>query len=148
MLTKIKDFLAAKKMRSLFNASSLGTYVIGIVALSVAWSSIKVIQRNYQLLKQISTLEQQVAVAEVRVENQKLQNQYYQSDAFLELAARRQFNKAAPGEQLLIVPKSVALAKVPDVTVPTASTAETEQPQKLSNWQAWLQFLSGRGVDD
>ena len=79
-----------------------------------------------------------------QVKNQKLQNEYLKSDAFLELAARRQFNRAAPGEKLLIVPKSVAEAKVPDKPVATVQveTAATT----TSHWQEWLRFLSGRAL--
>lgn len=148
MTTKIRQFFSNRKLRDAFNLSSIGTYIIGIVALSVAWSSIKVIQRNYQLLKEISVLEQEVALAQSKADNQRLQNEYYKSDAFLELAARRQFNKAASGEQLMIVPKEVALAKVPALPDTSNTDKEADADQNLSNWQLWFQFLSGRGIDD
>ena len=146
MITKIRNKLTSKRLRDYFSIGAVGAYIIGLVALSVAWEGAKVVQRNYTLLKQVSVLEQQVEIAQVKVENQKLQNEYYKTDAFLELAARQQFNKAAPGEKLLIVPKNIALSKLPpDTTVKETPVAAVST--HLSNWQAWLQFLSGRALD-
>lgn len=147
MFTKIRTKLASKNFRSYFSIGALGVYVVAIVSLSVAWASTKAIQRNYQLMKEISVLEQEAEIAQQKVENQKLQNEYYKSDAFLELAARRSLNKAAPGEKLMIVPKSVALSKLPAGSDTLGLTEELSEAE-LSNWQAWLQFLTGRGIED
>ena len=146
MFNKIKNQLNSKNFRSYFSLGAMGVYLIAIVSLSVAWSSTKAIQRNYQLMKQISVLEQEADIAEAKVANQKLENEYYKSDAFLELAARRQFNKAAPGEKLMIVPKEVALSKLPagSERIEEVAKAKIDTP----NWQAWLQFLTGRGLVD
>ncbi len=147
MLDKIKNNLESKKLRSYFSLGAMGIYLIAIVSLSVAWASSKAIQRNYQLMKQISVLEQEADIAEQKVANQKLENEYYKSDDFLELAARSQLNKAAPGEKLMIVPKSVALSKLPAGSDQTVAVVDSSK-EKLPNWQAWLQFLTGRGIED
>ena len=122
-------------------------YVIAIVAISVAWSSTKVIQRNYRLQKQVSQLQQELDVVRLEVDNQKLQNEYYKSDAFLELSAKRQLNKAAPGEKLIIVPKELALSKVGDLPAESTQSQQSSSGE-LSNWQAWFEFLSGRSLSD
>jgi len=147
MFDKIKNQLQSKSFRSYFSMGAMGVYLIAVVSLSVAWASTKAIQRNYQLMKDISVLEQEADIAEQKVANQKLENEYYKSDAFLELAARTQLNKAAPGEKLMIVPKSVALSKLPAGSG-EADVAIVATKTDLPNWQAWLQFLTGRGLDD
>ncbi|MEK7472325.1 MAG: hypothetical protein AAB624_03715 [Patescibacteria group bacterium] len=147
MYDKIKNLLTSKNFRAYFSFGSMGAYLIAVVSLSVAWASTKAIQRNYQLMKQVSVLEQEADIAEQKVANQKLENEYYKSDAFLELAARTHLNKAAPGEKLMIVPKKVALSKLPagsDQVAVVPVVTKTELP----NWQAWLQFLTGRGIED
>lgn len=148
MFKQIRAKIGSKDFRSYFSLGAIGVYVIAIVSLSVAWAGTKAIQRNYKLLKQVSVLEQQASIAEQKVENQKLLNEYYKSDAFLELAARRQFNKAAPGEKLLIVPKSVAATKLPSGFSELGVASEQKIDTELTNWQAWLQFLTGRGFED
>lgn len=146
MFKKIKNSINSKNLRSYFSIGALGVYFIAIVSFSVAWSSTKAIQRNYQLMKEIAVLEQKADIAEMRVANQKLENEYYKSNSFLELAARKQLNKAAPGEKLMIVPKKVALSKLPVGSI--NEDTEEDLIDNTPNWQAWLQFLTGRGLVD
>ena len=93
----IKKHLTIEKVRTQVTVHNIGMLAIVVVALSVSWTSTKIIQRNYGLLKEISVLEQKVRLDELAVENQKLMNEYYKTDAYLEIAARKQFNKALPG---------------------------------------------------
>ncbi len=147
MLDRIIKKLKTKNIANYFTFGAIGIYVVAIVSISVAWAGTKAIQRNYQLLREVAVLEQEADISRQRVENQKLLNEYYKSDAFLELAARRQLNKAAPGEKLLIVPKEVALSKLPESTQDKADS-DKDTKADLANWQAWLRFLTGRGFDD
>src|SRR6478735_4160316 len=76
---------------------------VGIVLL-ISWSGIKTIQTNYQLQKEISALRQQNDVHTLENSNLELQNQYYKTDQYLELSARRNFGLGKPGEIELLVP--------------------------------------------
>ncbi len=146
MKEKIKSIVSSKKWRAYLSPQAISLYVIALVALSVTWTSTNIVQRNYRLQKEVSTLQQELENVRIEVENQKLQNAYYASDAYLELAAKRQLNRGEPGEKLLIVPRSVANSLIPPKTE-TSNTSQAES--QLSNWQAWLEFLSGRsGVID
>src|SRR3978361_1084363 len=99
MLDKIKN---SQTIKSLSDVRSLGMIAFGIIALLVTWSSIKVVQTNYDLQKQISAMKQENDVQVLANNNLKLKNEYLNTNEYLELAARRHFNKAAPGEKLLI----------------------------------------------
>ncbi len=127
----------------------MGTVAFGVIAILVTWSSIKVVQTNYELQKQLSVLRQRNEVQQLENENLKLKNQYLNTDEYLELAARRQFNKAAPGEKLLIVPKEVALKHTIDVKTSdeeaVATETETASGSKYErNFNDWLDFLFHR----
>src|SRR5665213_736281 len=87
-----------------------GQLVFALIVLLVTWSGIKSIQTNYGLQKQISALNQQNTVQQLQNNNLALQNNYLNSNQYLELAARQNFGLAAPGEKEIIVPESVALA--------------------------------------
>ncbi len=148
MFDKIKSRLWPL-VNELQDVRMLGWIAFCIIALLVSWSGAKVIQTNYDLQKQISTLQQQNNIQELENNNLKLTNEYYNTNEFLELAARRQFGKGAPGETLLLVPKSVALAHA--VNLPTASAANNAAPKQSGyhqNWQAWLDFFRGRQNTD
>src|SRR5690606_14522893 len=111
-------------VKSLGDVRNIGLIVFGIIAVLVTWSGIKVVQTNYDLQKRIATMQQQNDIKKLENSNLELKNRYYETDQYLELAARRQYNKALPGEKLLIVPKSVALAHTVDVTVPGLEPSE------------------------
>lgn len=114
--------------------------VIAIVVVAVTINTSSVILKNYELERKVRVAEQKVAIAELELENQRAQNAYYATDAYLEIAARRQLSRGAPGEQLIIVPKSVAEKYVtrPQI-VETTPTIESEK----STFQKWVDFLQG-----
>ncbi len=98
-----------KKFQAITDTRVLGLLAFGVVAVLVTWSGIKVVQTNYELEKKISVNKQRNDVEQLENQNLKLKNKYYESSQYLELSARRQFGKAAPGEKLYTVPQAVAL---------------------------------------
>lgn len=146
MIEKIKTKLKDPSLKQFQDVRVIGLVAFGILALLVSWSTISAIQTNYELQKQISDLEQENKVTELSNANQKLTNAYYDTNQFLELAARRQFGKAAPGEKLLLVPKDVALSKT--TSSDEAATEEQDAPAHTSgyqqNFQAWMNFFLNR----
>jgi hypothetical protein len=146
MKENIKKHITFENLREHLSIHNLGMFIIAVVAVSVAWSSTKIIQRNYKLMKQITVLEQKVQLEKIQIENQKLMNDYYKTDTYLEIAARRQFNKALPGEKLMLVSRTLALQKVPGIAKDESS--QEAKSNNLSNWQQWVRFLSGRAIGD
>jgi cell division protein FtsB len=146
MLEKIKSLQTHKITKSLGDVRTIGLIAFAVIALLVTWSGIKVVQTNYDLQKQISTMQQQNEVRQLQNDNMALSNEYYNTDQYLELAARRHFNKAAPGEQLLVVPKSVAMAHTSDIPLPASTQAgdSADGPWYEKNFNAWLNFLLHR----
>lgn len=140
-IVKIKAFV-----HSLNDVRNLGLLAFGIIGVLVTWSGIKVVQTNYDLQKQISAMQQENDVKKLENSNLDLSNQYYETDQYLELAARQQYNKGLPGEKLLVVPKSVALAHTRDIPQPEAdlgdlNSAEEDGPWYERNFNAWMEFL-------
>jgi len=136
--------LARAYVMSLRDVRVAGQVLFAVIVLLVSWSGVKAIDANYVLEKQIATLQQQNAVQELENGNLKLQNDYYNSDQYLELSARQSFGLAAAGEKELIVPKSVALAYT--VTEPKRATKQAAGtvPGWQRNLQAWLDFFLHR----
>jgi cell division protein FtsB len=136
------DMFAKAKLLS--DPRVLGLLAFGFVAILVTWSGIKVVQTNYELEKKIAVAKQRNAVQQLQNENLKLKNEYYKSDQYLELTARRQFGKAAPGEKLYTVPKSVALSKTVE-PLPTQNEVqeqtEAAKPKYQKNFEDWMEFL-------
>ena len=122
-----------------------GQIVFVVLVLLITWSGIKSIQTNYGLQKQISVLKQQNSVQTLQNNNLQLQNDYFNTDQYLELAARQNFALANAGEKELIVPPSVALAytvDIPTQVVPIATGAQ--QPGYQKNVESWVNFFLHR----
>lgn len=123
----------------------LGMVVFVIAVLLVSWSSIKTIDSNYQLQKQITALSQQNELQSLQNKNLQLENEYYQTDQYQELSARQNFGLAKPGETELLVPKDVALKHtVADSTANAGRRAAETQPSWQHNLEAWVDFFLHR----
>lgn len=132
-----------ERIKLLSDPRNVGLIAFGIVALLVTWSGVKTVQTNFELDKKISIAKQRNDIARLENENLKLKNTYYESDQFLELAARRQFGKAAPGEQLYLVPEEVAMARTVDMPTDEKGSepAPAPKPKYQQNFEAWSEFL-------
>lgn len=144
MLAKIKKLRKADIVNFFADVRNVGLVIFVIIALLVTWSGIKVVQSNYDLQKQISVMRQENDLKKLANSNLALRNKYLETDQYLELTARKQYNKALPGEKLLVVPKSVALAHTVDIPIQQESNSisiDNEGPWYERNFNAWLDFL-------
>lgn len=146
MNTLIKRLIQKKSLDQWRDTRVWGFVAFGVVVILASWSGVRVIEINYTLQKDIATLQQQNDIYHLQNENQKLQNEYFQTDTYLELSARQQFNKAMPGEQLVLVPREVALTYAPEL--PKTAQLDSVQPVPeptgptyLKNLRAWGDFI-------
>ncbi len=116
-----------------------------IIVLLISWSGVKSIQANYGLQKQINELDQQNKISQMENDNLRLQNEYYKSNQYLELSARRNFGLAAPGEKVIVIPQSVALAYVANVKLDNNQQDGSSKKTAIqNNAQSWLNFFLNR----
>jgi cell division protein FtsB len=139
--------LAAQYTDQLSDIRVVGLLVFLGITLLVTWSGVKAIDTNYGLQKQVATLQQENAIQKLSNGNLSLQNEYYNTNQYLEVAARQSFGLGAPGETELLVPTSVAMADTVTLTNPeqqqTAKAAD-KQPKYQQNFEAWMDFLLHR----
>lgn len=149
---KIKKYQTHPYVKQLRDMRSLGLIVFAVIALMVTWSGIKAVQTNYALQKHISTIQQQNDVQTLQNNNLKLQNEYLNTNQFLELSARRSFGLGAPGEKELLVPQNVALAHTVDLTTPKSGNqiadVAVNKPTYQKNFQAWMNFFLHRPTSE
>lgn len=77
------------------------------------------------------------ALLQLENETLELENKYYASEEYQELAARRQHDKMTEGETMVMLPKNSEAAKN------KYKKTETVESEKLSNFQQWMAFLFG-----
>lgn len=149
MKLKINTHKIIQRSKLLMDPRVLGLLVFGVIVILVTLSGLKVLQTNFELEKKITQLKQREAVQALENENLKLKNKYLESDHYLELTARRQFSKGAPGEKLYLVPRSTALARTTEPPQPAVQSSQTQQKPKSKqqqNLDDWLNFLLNRNT--
>lgn len=125
---------------------ALGLIGFGILALVVAYSTVGVLQQNYDLQKKIAEQRRLNEIDKLENQNQKLRNVYFASDEYLELTARRQLNRAAPGEKLYLIPRNLSENSSVEVTPTISETpSATEKKSKYQqNIEKWFDFFRGK----
>ncbi|HUD06332.1 MAG TPA: septum formation initiator family protein [Candidatus Saccharimonadales bacterium] len=128
---------------------AIGLAVFGVIVILVTWSGIGAVETNYSLQKQISALQEQNQNQSLQNNNLQLQNQYYNTNEYLELEARQLLGKAEPGEKVLNVQTSLALAQLAILPSNTNSQSQNPPPKPLyqSNFEAWMNFYFHRNQD-
>lgn len=126
--------------RKILESAQLSVIISAIIAISLVWSTIKAVQKNYQLQSQVDNLSEEIAILELENQNLKLGIDYYKTDTYLELEARQKFNKSANGESVLLLPK--------DGDGPAAENEDQNgQTEEKSNFEQWKYFLFGSSAN-
>ena len=144
-MQKIQKLIEKLKLRNLFDGRFAGLIVLGLIGLSVVWSGVRVVDQNYGLLRKIARLEQENKILELQNYNKSIQNEYYKTQEFAELKARRVYGRAAPGETVYILSDDTAKAALKTSEQQDFTTAEkaVEKPRYQRNFEAWMEFFFG-----
>ncbi len=113
-----------------------------VIAAALVWNTVVAMQKNYRLQQKYNRLTAEVELQEIENQNLKYQIAYLKTDAFLELAARDKFNKAAPGETMVYLPNSGEAQRQAVAKQQVVKKAKVETGWR-GNLQAWGRFLSG-----
>ena len=110
-----------------------------VISIGWVWGSLEAMDRNYKLQKELDDKSRQLIVAQLDMENEKLQQRYYKTFEYQELAVRQRLNLVSPGESVLILPENSAEAKAVD----EVSSGDNENDVPISNFNQWMNFLFG-----
>ncbi len=108
------------------------------IALCVVWTyqSVVAMSRNWELSERLAAEKKELDLAKVEVETMELENEYFKSDEYQELLARKYLDKMAPGEKMVILPENTEEAK--------SRFRDTEveaKEREYSNFEKWMMFL-------
>lgn len=109
--------------------------------LAWTWGSIAAMTRNWSLSQEVLEYQREKSLLELEVEMLELENEYYRSNEYQELAARKYQNKKLPGEVMVYLPANSDAARAKHQSSATQEViSETEE---RTNFQQWIAFLFG-----
>lgn len=85
--------------------------VTGIVALVVVLSLGQEMNRRWQIQREVSQLEKEVANMQRTITQLENLNQYFRTDDYQERLAREKLNFQAPGEKVVLIPDETQVAE-------------------------------------
>ena len=126
------------KMRHDFLTVENVVLVLAIV-LCLVWTyqSIAAMSRNWELTERLTTEKKALELLGVEVEAAELENEYYKTNEYQELLARKYLDKKMPGENMVIMPENSEEAKTKYEVVAMAEEMEKE----YSNFEKWMMYL-------
>jgi cell division protein FtsB len=123
-------------MKFKLTAANLINAVGVIVIVSLVFELGGTIKRNYDLNKQIEDMKQQTAILKEQRDALAYNIEYYKTDSFHEREARAKLGLQLPGEQVVALPSPSA--------TPLPGPDAGKSTKKKSNFQQWMDFLTGR----
>lgn len=115
--------------------------VAAICCLIWTWGSISSMTRNWSLAQEVASRQREKALLELEVETLELENEYYLSAEYQELAARKYQGKMLAGETMIYLPENSEAAKNKHKNSDTADAGPAVA--EASNFEQWLTFLFG-----
>ena len=107
-----------------------------VLCLVLTYQSIEAMSRNWSLSEQLTTERKNLELMSLEVEAGELENEYYKTDEFQELMARKYLDKKMPGENMIIMPENSeeAINKYSETTI-------QNEDKEYSNFDKWMMFL-------
>lgn len=109
------------------------------IVLCLVWTyqSITAMSRNWELTEKLAAERKELELVSVEVEAAELENDYYRSNEYQELLARKNLDKQLPGEKMVVMPANSEEAKQKHKETVEVATVEKE----YSNFERWMMFL-------
>lgn len=110
------------------------------IVLCLAWTyqTIAAMSRNWELSERLTEERKKLELVSLEVEAAELTNEYYKSNEYQELVARRNLDKQLDGEHLVVMPENSEAAKTKHKD--EVKTVTIEEPE-YSNFEKWMMYL-------
>ena len=112
--------------------------LITAILLCFTWTyqSIQSMSRNWELTERLSKDRKELQLLELENEMAELENEYYRTEEYQELAARKLANKQLPGENMVYLEENSEEAKNKHSVAKVV-----EEKKSYSNPEKWVMFL-------
>ena len=135
----VKDNLRRTKFRLKRDFFTIENVVLVLaVTLCLVWTyqSIAAMSRNWGLAETLVTEKKELELLNIEVEAAELENEYYKTEEYQELMARKLLDKKLSGENMVVLPKNSEAAenKYKKENVRMVD-------KEYSNFEKWMLYL-------
>ena len=114
-----------------------------VLAIGFVVSSLGAMDRNYFLQKKLEDKSRELVLAQLDKTSASLEQRYYKTDEYKELAVRQRLGLGYAGESVLILTDDLAKK---DISQDDTIADKTIRPEQTSNFWQWVDFLSGKNI--
>ena len=109
------------------------------IVLCLVWTyqSIAAMSRNWELSEKLTAERKELELLTVETEAAELENDYYRSNEYQELMARKLMDKQLLGEKMVVMPENSEEARNRHQKVEQT----VEEKEDYSNFEKWMKFL-------
>lgn len=122
--------------RDFFTIENVVLIVAIVLCLMWTYQSIAAMSRNWELSETLIMEKKELELLNIEVEAAELENEYYKTEEYQELIARKLLDKKLNGENMVVMPKNSETAKSKykkeDVKV---------NDKEYSNFEKWMMYL-------
>ena len=136
----MKDSLRRIKFRLKHDFFTVETVVLILaIVLCLTWTyqSIAAMSRNWELSERLTTGHRELELLKMEVETAELENEYYKTEEYQELLARKYLDKQAEGENMVVMPENSEEAKNKHID----ANIRGELKKDYSNFERWMMYL-------
>ena len=109
-----------------------------LLCLSWTYRSIEAMNRNWELSEELRMAHKNLELKKIETEMAELENAYFETDEYKELAARKFANKQLEGENMVYLPENSEEAK----NKHSDEVVKVEEEKKeYSNFEKWMMYL-------
>ena len=135
----VKDNLRRTKFRlkrDFFTLENIALLLAIVLCLVWTYQSIVAMSRNWKLSETLVTEKKELELLNIEVEAAELENEYYKTNEYQELMARKILDKKLSGENMVILPDNSEEAKNKHKVVKVE-----KQEKSYSNFEKWMMYL-------
>ena len=111
-------------------------FVAIALCLMLTYQSVVAMSRNWELSEKLRAEKKELELLTVETEASELENEYYRTDEYQELLARRSLDKQFPGENMVVMPENSEEAR----SKYKEQVAEPKE-KEYSNFEKWMMYL-------
>ncbi len=129
--------LIYKLKHDYFSVENVVLMLAVFLCLMWTYQSIMAMSRNWSLTERLTAEKKSLELLNVEVETAELENEYYKSDEYQELLARKVLDKQLPGEKMVVMPANSEEAKNKHKAVMVGE----KEDKDYSNLEKWMMYL-------